>query len=136
MADEPDTRRGDQGEWVTYLQQLVIQAGHDPGPVDGDFGPLTEAGVRSFQTAAGLDADGVAGEATWAALTTGAGAAGDADVPAELVALGAPASLSQWTEEQRQGYFVGKEPIEYFEGESDEVAVADMDNDDNGEQLA
>lgn len=34
----------------------------------GDFGPGTESAVRSFQSDKGLDADGIVGRETWAAL--------------------------------------------------------------------
>src|SRR4051794_14891793 len=100
--DEPTLEQGSQGDWVTYLQQLLEQAGYSPGTVDGDFGPATLQAVESFQAANGLDVDGVVGPATWAALTGSADAPdGDADaVPSELVSAGAPASLSQWTDEQ------------------------------------
>src|SRR5690554_7724111 len=38
-------RRGDQGEAVTALQVVVRNAGHDPGEIDGIYGPATAAAV-------------------------------------------------------------------------------------------
>jgi peptidoglycan hydrolase-like protein with peptidoglycan-binding domain len=67
-ARAPLLREGHEGEWVRYLQELLERAGHTPGPVDGIFGPRTEAGVRSFQAANGCDVDGVVGPQTWTAL--------------------------------------------------------------------
>ena len=54
--------------WVSYLQQRVIDNGFDPGPVDGIFGPRTEAAVEALQTSAGATADGVVGNQTWGVL--------------------------------------------------------------------
>lgn len=44
------------------------RAGHDPGPVDGAFGPRTELAVLSFQESHGLRVDGIVGPQTLAAL--------------------------------------------------------------------
>ncbi len=60
--------RGDKGSQVSVLQQMLAKAGFDPGGVDGDFGPKTQAAVRRFQAARGLQVDGVVGNQTMAAL--------------------------------------------------------------------
>ena len=53
---------------VRVLQQRLRTLGQQPGPVDGLFGPLTEAAVKRFQSAAGLQVDGIAGPRTLRAL--------------------------------------------------------------------
>jgi peptidoglycan hydrolase-like protein with peptidoglycan-binding domain len=60
--------RGDSGASVSTLQRLLAQRGFDPGPVDGDFGAGTQAALVAFQRANGLEADGVCGPRSWAAL--------------------------------------------------------------------
>ena len=62
-------RLGVEGESVVLeVQQLLAQAGHSPGPIDGIFGSLTETAVRAFQTARSLLVDGVVDQATRDAL--------------------------------------------------------------------
>lgn len=56
-------RLGDKGDDVRQLQVLLQAAGHSLTP-DGDFGLGTNAAVKEFQVANGLDADGVAGAQT------------------------------------------------------------------------
>lgn len=63
-------RRGSQGDDVAELQEMLNARGYDCGKVDGIFGKGTEAAVKAFQKANGLDADGVVGRKTWAALET------------------------------------------------------------------
>lgn len=57
-------RRGDNGTEVRALQELLQRAGFAVGVVDGDFGPVTDAAVRAFQSKHGLTVDGVVGPAT------------------------------------------------------------------------
>ncbi|WP_353814986.1 caspase family protein [Agromyces sp. SYSU T00266] len=62
-------RQGHKGEDVRRLQEMLTQAGFDPGPIDGDFGPRTHAAVLAFQRSADLVPDGLVGPLTTAALT-------------------------------------------------------------------
>ena len=61
----PTLRRGARGDLVKKIQAAVhVDA-------DGIFGPGTEAALRQFQTSKGLVPDGIAGPRTWAALEAG-----------------------------------------------------------------
>lgn len=71
MADEPELQKGQSGEWVQYLQQMLQQAGYWQGEADGEFGDDLEQAVMQFQSAYGLTADGMVGASTWSALTGG-----------------------------------------------------------------
>ena len=48
---------------VRALQKQLVRAGERPGPLDGRFGPLTEAAVERFQAGQGLAVDGIVGTA-------------------------------------------------------------------------
>jgi cell wall-associated NlpC family hydrolase len=65
---EEDLELDDLGEKVRWLQRRLQLHGFDPGPADGMFGPRTEAAIRAFQAAHGLEVDGVAGPETKQAL--------------------------------------------------------------------
>jgi putative chitinase len=60
-------RRGSSGDEVKQLQTALKRLGYEVG-VDGDFGPGTEAAVKSLQSARKLATDGIVGNATWALL--------------------------------------------------------------------
>lgn len=66
----PTVRRGSTGDDVKYVQETLISLGYDLGSygADGKFGAKTEAAVKSFQKANGLNADGVVGPLTYEVL--------------------------------------------------------------------
>lgn len=63
-------KKGCKGGDVKALQILLIGNGYSCGKygADGDFGSGTLAAVQTFQSAKGLDADGIAGKNTMRAL--------------------------------------------------------------------
>ena len=73
----PTLRRGASGNSVEGLQKGLKKYGTaatDPGPVDGDFGPKTEAAVRQYQEDRDIGVDGIVGDQTWWAPAGAAGA--------------------------------------------------------------
>ena len=75
LADAAPLDRGDgfgtqrsEAQRVRTLQRVLRRLGWAPGPVDGLFGPRTEAALLRFQAATGLSTDGVAGPVTWRGL--------------------------------------------------------------------
>lgn len=58
-----DIQQGQISGCVTELQSLLNEAGAKLS-VDGDFGPLTAAAVKNYQSAHGLSADGIVGPQT------------------------------------------------------------------------
>jgi len=68
--------KGSEGDAVRGVQEEFAfrNLSGDPSKglrVDGIFGPKTDAAVRGFQDAVGLDADGIVGPLTWRALVSG-----------------------------------------------------------------
>jgi putative chitinase len=68
-------KQGSKGPDVQDLQQRLKDLGFDPNGTDGNFGPGTKAAVIAFQQSKGLQADGMAGPATIAALQAASGGA-------------------------------------------------------------
>ncbi len=61
-------RRGDTGEGVRYVQDLLRSAGYFNAASTGFYATLTESGVKAFQLDQGLGVDGIVGTQTLAAL--------------------------------------------------------------------
>ena len=63
-------RQGDKGDAVKTMQTMLIACGFSCGPdgADGNFGKNTLAGLTAFQSANGLEADGIFDAATQSAL--------------------------------------------------------------------
>jgi peptidoglycan hydrolase-like protein with peptidoglycan-binding domain len=55
-------QRGSRGPEVATLQQQLQQLGLYNSPIDGDFGPITEQALASFQRLNGLNQSGVFGD--------------------------------------------------------------------------
>lgn len=73
------SKYGSRGSEVTQIQQKLQELGYDPGAADGIYGTKTQSAVTAFQRDQGLDADGIAGKNTLAALgLTGGGGSGGA----------------------------------------------------------
>ncbi|WP_322180889.1 spore cortex-lytic enzyme [Neglectibacter caecimuris] len=72
------SKYGSRGGEVTQIQERLQELGYDPGMADGIFGSRTQQAVIAFQRDQGLDADGIVGKNTLAALglSNGGGSGG------------------------------------------------------------
>ena len=67
-AEAAAYKRGSTGSVVTQIQTKLKAWGYYSAEVDGVYGSKTEAAVKYFQQKNGLTVDGVAGQATLAAM--------------------------------------------------------------------
>jgi peptidoglycan hydrolase-like protein with peptidoglycan-binding domain len=67
LSPWPVVQNGNQGHPIRTLQFLLRARGHNLA-VDGIFGPITQAGVKAFQTSKGMTANGIVSPQTWSAL--------------------------------------------------------------------
>lgn len=64
--------KGAIGSEVVAIQTALVRAGAYSLPIDGVFGPITTAAVRSFQSSQpNLKIDGIVGPKTWGSLGLG-----------------------------------------------------------------
>ena len=71
---ESAIKGGANQEQVRMAQQALKDKGHDPGPIDGKFGPKTKAALTGFQKAQGLKESGQLDSETMAKLEMKTGA--------------------------------------------------------------
>ncbi|MBD2185834.1 peptidoglycan-binding protein [Planktothrix sp. FACHB-1355] len=64
-------KKGAKGSEVSYLQQLLSDAGVYDGEINGNFDSQTHASVKQFQRYSGLKVDGIVGKRTWTTLVDG-----------------------------------------------------------------
>ena len=76
----PELRRGDKGFYVQVMQMLLVLHKCTPentirkdGTADGEFGPCTAEALKRFQTANGMEPDGVCTPQTFSELITSKG---------------------------------------------------------------
>jgi peptidoglycan hydrolase-like protein with peptidoglycan-binding domain/DNA invertase Pin-like site-specific DNA recombinase len=94
-----------QGEpGVRALQRRLRALGHRPGPVDGLYGPLTEAAVERLQRDTGLSADGIVGPQTRRVLNA------EAPPLAPGAGYGEPGGSPQVRDVQRRLRALGQRP--------------------------
>ena len=83
-----DLTRGDSGEDVKHLQEMLIETGWLVGTADGKFGPRTERAVMAYQESKGLEQTGTADDALIAMLEaelSGEDEIDDSDAPPQCV---------------------------------------------------
>ena len=104
---------GSSGEDVLAVQVQLHALGYDPGPLDGYFGPLTEAAVKEFQAANGLYVDGVVGPITYNALF---GEIGEAPAGASAEPPAAAFNTTKLTFHE-DGWYVARLEVELWDKE-------------------
>ncbi len=74
------------GDWrVAQVQELLKDAGFNPGPIDGILGPRTKGALRRYQASQGLPATGILDEATRQVL-----------IPSDLTQRGGEGKPEPW----------------------------------------
>lgn len=89
---------------VRTLQRKLRAEGHQPGPVDGLYGPLTEAAVERVQRDSGVSVDGIVGPQTRRVLNA------EAPPLAPGAGYGQPGGSPQVREVQRRLRALGQRP--------------------------
>ncbi|MEL6602746.1 MAG: peptidoglycan-binding protein [Cyanobacteria bacterium J06614_10] len=87
------------GESVRQLQAILKLLGFYQGSIDGNYTQPTQAAVASFQSTAGIAADGIVGPSTWQKLLPNPndfqGAVGGGTAQSQPVATSAPAATPE-----------------------------------------
>jgi uncharacterized protein (TIGR02594 family) len=119
-APRENLEKGDSGPQVAQVQTTLGIV-----PTDGDFGSITEGGVKGYQRACSISADGEVGPTTWGKLDEldAKVAKGSEGLPPELVSAIIDAAknstIASYSWKDR-----GKAPIGYIEGMALSFALA------------
>ncbi len=114
-------QRGDSGQEVTNLQNLLTNSGYYDGPVTGYFGELTEAAVKRVQQAKGQSADGIADDRLVSSLQP---ASRNADEGQLARGDSGQATIDLQNNLRAAGYYDG--PVTGFFGSLTEAAVMEF----------
>lgn len=68
VRDPSQHAQGMSSDAVKQAQQALKDKGHDVGPIDGRYGPLTQKGVKEFQEKQNMKATGRLDQETLSAL--------------------------------------------------------------------
>lgn len=68
ISKEEVVKKFRSGSEVKKVQQALINAGYNPGVVDGRLGKKTKQAIVAFQRSKGLYPDGIVGPKTWSEL--------------------------------------------------------------------
>ncbi len=112
---------GDSGAEVEEVQKKLKTLGFDPGPVDGLFGPATEAAVLAFQRSEDLLVDGIAGPRTLKALDLLLEQEAVTELP--LLQVGSSGPLVEELQKKLASLGFSPGPVDGIFGELTEAAV-------------
>ncbi|MBP3523919.1 MAG: peptidoglycan-binding protein [Clostridia bacterium] len=99
---------GSTGEKVIALQQDLTALGYYYGDISGHYGSLTQAAVKKFQKAKGINQDGIAGTTTLNAIAKAlGGSSGSSSTTALREGDSGSAVLELQTMLKERGYYYG-----------------------------
>lgn len=110
----PTLKPGAKGDFVKWMQALLKNHGYNPGPVDGQYGPMTLKAVSAFQKAHGLAGSGTVGPITWGLLSKAP--SGTAPVPGSTGPVsGGIAGMLNWARSMIGSKYAAVNPFRFGE---------------------
>ncbi len=115
--------RGSSGSQVRNVQKCLQKLGYFNGPVNGNYGPLTEEAVKKFQRAKGISAIGKVGPQTERSLQAACQSKQSGGSSSNVLKVGSRGSAVSSLQQnlQRLGYYNG--PITGYFGQETQQAV-------------
>ncbi|NMP22948.1 peptidoglycan-binding protein [Sulfobacillus harzensis] len=100
---------GTKGHWVATLQADLNLLGYKAGPIDGVFGPETQAALEAFQRQHGFQPTGVTSPLVWQDILAGLHLVPNVDPQGASAPLSTPstATLTAWHPAMRQALYPG-----------------------------